>query len=162
MTRFVNLVGRRFTRLVVIERAPNGLLQGQTMWLCKCDCGTEKVIAGPNLNSGKVRSCGCLAAETKVRKPRKTVPENNLLGRVFGRLTVLGREEDNRWRASRWLCQCTCGEKSIVVASRLITGRTKSCGCLAKERRAEARCFRAPPPPEPTPDFSDPLLKPWS
>ena len=33
---------------------------GQSKWLCRCDCGTEKVIYGFNLTHGGVRSCGCL------------------------------------------------------------------------------------------------------
>lgn len=93
------------------------------------------------------------------RKPGNRV---NLLGLTYGRLTVVGAAPDTRWRAARWVCRCVCGNTTTVVGSRLICGRTVSCGCLAKERRAEARWPKAPPPPEPTPDFSDPLLKPWS
>lgn len=33
----------------------------QAYWLCRCDCGTENVVATfGNLNNGNVRSCGCL------------------------------------------------------------------------------------------------------
>ena len=31
---------------------------------------------------------------------------------------------------SMWLCQCDCGNDTIVESSNLITGNTKSCGCL--------------------------------
>ena len=32
------------------------------MWLCKCDCGTEKIIQGDCLLKGHTKSCGCLRA----------------------------------------------------------------------------------------------------
>ena len=31
------------------------------MWLCKCECGTEKIINGYHLRSGHTKSCGCLS-----------------------------------------------------------------------------------------------------
>lgn len=37
-------------------------------WLCRCKCGVEKYIAGRRLNSGKTKSCGCLADEIKRKK----------------------------------------------------------------------------------------------
>lgn len=62
----------------------------------------------------------------------------DLVGQKFGRLTVLERTENNKWGQSRWLCQCDCGNKTIVSGIDLNRGHTKSCGCynleLAKER----------------------------
>lgn len=36
-----------------------------THWLCKCDCGNEKVIKGQSLRDGYTKSCGCFDRETK-------------------------------------------------------------------------------------------------
>jgi len=33
------------------------------MWLCKCDCGKEKVINSYSVRKGKTKSCGCLQKE---------------------------------------------------------------------------------------------------
>ena len=33
------------------------------MWLCQCDCGEQKDVAGNSLRSGAARSCGCLQRE---------------------------------------------------------------------------------------------------
>ena len=58
-------------------------------------------------------------------------------GSVFGRLTVQ-RECARRRLASRdrwWLCQCRCGQTTHVPATRLRSGKTKSCGCLVTELR---------------------------
>ncbi len=55
---FVDLVGRRFARLLVIRRASN---RGcNTYWLCQCDCGNRIEVAGQHLKLGKTLSCKCL------------------------------------------------------------------------------------------------------
>ncbi len=63
--RLIDLVGRRFGDLVVISRAPNLTNNGHitTRWVCRCDCGSEKVISGKHLKSGAVISCGCVGRE---------------------------------------------------------------------------------------------------
>jgi hypothetical protein len=68
----------------------------------------------------------------------------DLVGQVFGRLTVLSRGgNDNRGRTT-WLCACVCGSTKVVGSRLLITGRTTSCGCLRRvdPDRAEKRCTR--------------------
>lgn len=56
-----NLVGQRFTRLLVIARAPNRP-GAKSAWVCRCDCGTEKVISRLALFR-TTKSCGCLGRE---------------------------------------------------------------------------------------------------
>lgn len=41
----INLIGRRFGRLVVEAEAPR--VGGRLMWLCMCDCGRKEMEAGP-------------------------------------------------------------------------------------------------------------------
>lgn len=63
MGTFVNIVGNRFGRLVVLglaKKTPGSRIK----WHCKCDCGNEKVVASFHLMGGDVRSCGCLRKET--------------------------------------------------------------------------------------------------
>jgi hypothetical protein len=62
MSNFVDLTGRKFGRLTVIEQAPNKG-RGKTTWLCRCDCGQEVAVLANSLISGNTRSCGCLAIE---------------------------------------------------------------------------------------------------
>lgn len=57
----------------------------------------------------------------------------NLTGQRFGRWTVLYQVEPNRWRTTRWLCQCDCGKQSVVVGTSLRSGISYSCGCLRNE-----------------------------
>lgn len=58
---------------------------------------------------------------------------NDLTGRKFGRLTVIGIEERNS-RKTYWVCQCDCGNIKIARSDALLSGATKSCGCLKKEQ----------------------------
>jgi len=62
------LIGKRFGRLVVTEYAGNDL-QGKTIWLCKCDCGSEKeiIVREVNLKNNRVKSCGCLTKERLIK-----------------------------------------------------------------------------------------------
>lgn len=59
-----DLVGQRFGRLIVVERADN--LYGRTAWKCKCDCGGSKIAISANLKRGLVTSCGCKVKENRV------------------------------------------------------------------------------------------------
>jgi hypothetical protein len=57
----------------------------------------------------------------------------DLTGKQFGRLTVVTLHGRDAHRISTWLCRCECGNSSVVSASRMKRGRTKSCGCLMRE-----------------------------
>ena len=69
----------------------------------------------------------------------KIVPRNDLVGKTFGRLTVLEQGEDYiskvGKRYSAWLCMCSCGNpnKIWVRGSHLVNGHITSCGCYAHE-----------------------------
>lgn len=62
---------------------------------------------------------------------------SQIIGRKFGRLTVVERAEDliakNGKRRSQWLCKCDCGNTAIARRDALVSGRKQSCGCLKKE-----------------------------
>lgn len=85
--RLKDLTGQRFGRLVVIRRGED-LYQKKgkhtTGWLCQCDCGKTKTLAGQSLkakNGKGVRSCGCLRAETLPKinsKPHGESSKNSL------------------------------------------------------------------------------------
>lgn len=62
-----DLTGRRFDRLVVMERGPNQLSGGQSKarWHCRCDCGGHTLVQANNLCSGHTSSCGCLNREVR-------------------------------------------------------------------------------------------------
>ena len=67
---YLNLVGERYGRLIVIEEAPSVMYAGQgnrrkRFWVCRCDCGNKVTIAHGDLRNGRTRSCKCLDNEVK-------------------------------------------------------------------------------------------------
>ncbi len=60
-------------------------------------------------------------------------------GQTYGRLTVVRRispaEAPGSSHEAWWACVCSCGKTKQAKASRLRSGKLKSCGCLAAERR---------------------------
>lgn len=70
MGKFVDLTGRHFGRLTVMERSKNNKHNCVT-WLCRCECGKTIVTRGDSLNSGRTLSCGCLSAEKTAQRNYK-------------------------------------------------------------------------------------------
>ena len=66
----IDLTGRRFGRVVVLGLSSTR--RGQHIdWNCRCDCGTEWPVTGPNLRSGNTKSCGCYKPDaTRVAKTK--------------------------------------------------------------------------------------------
>ena len=62
MGKFVDLTDMRFGKLYVIRR--EGLTSDKKhAYLCRCDCGTERIFSGGNLRMGHSRSCGCVSKQ---------------------------------------------------------------------------------------------------
>jgi len=61
MAELIDLNGKRFGRLTVIAR--DGSHRGKALWLCKCDCGNEKIAESCHLRTGATTSCGCYQKE---------------------------------------------------------------------------------------------------
>lgn len=62
----------------------------------------------------------------------------DLVGRVFGRLTVLGKLPSNgKPHEAIWACVCVCGNFTRAKTGKLTGNRTTSCGCFAKEKLIE-------------------------
>ena len=58
----IDLTNQKFNRLTVLEYSGKNKC-GTSLWLCRCDCGTEKVIISSHLKNGNTASCGCLQKE---------------------------------------------------------------------------------------------------
>ena len=57
----------------------------------------------------------------------------DLTGQTFERLTVIKRTTSTERGYARWLCECQCGNTTIVRSVSLRNGHTRSCGCLQRE-----------------------------
>ena len=67
MPRIIDMRGLKFGRLEVIEEVGRDNAGNKT-WLCRCDCGNEKVISGGNIRAGHSLSCGCFRLEQARKK----------------------------------------------------------------------------------------------
>jgi len=63
MPKFIDLTGKTFNQLTIIERAEN-TKQGKARWVCRCTCGKISTIDGANIRNGHTKSCGCFAKES--------------------------------------------------------------------------------------------------
>jgi len=61
----------------------------------------------------------------------------DLTGKKFGRLTVIGRDVDDKNGREMLSCMCECGKKVIIRGDSVKSGNTKSCGCLFKDGSAQ-------------------------
>lgn len=53
----------------------------------------------------------------------------DLVGDVYGKLTVKNFDHKDKHNNAMWNCQCECGKEKVIRASSLRSGRTRSCGC---------------------------------
>lgn len=68
MSRAIDLTGRRFGRLTAMELLTDRTRNGARLWLCRCDCGSEKTATTSALNGGFIQSCGCMKSDDEARK----------------------------------------------------------------------------------------------
>lgn len=119
----LDLTGMRFGKLVCVEPSKEKRQKGETLWVCRCDCGNICLASIHQLRSGYKKSCGCLSHP----------PLKEFVGKRFGKLTVTayaGKKDGMH----RWKCICDCGHETVVGQTLLQNGITKSCGCLKADQ----------------------------
>lgn len=70
------------------------------------------------------------------------------IGDTFGRLTVIEQADSTKQGRRRWECRCDCGNIVVVRGNHLVSGNTKSCGCLSQKILFDANAARAIPKSE--------------
>lgn len=66
-SNFKDISGERFGRLTAVEHVGTNS-SGGALWLCRCDCGSETIVAGKSLRSGNTKSCGCLNRDASTER----------------------------------------------------------------------------------------------
>lgn len=120
-----NLTGQKKGKLIYLK--PSRKVGKRTYWWMQCECGeiVEKRIDAESL------SCpNCAKQHKKEILSNKLM--NDLTGQKFNKLTVLYLKE-KQYHKIIWHCKCDCGNECDVSSSSLISGNTKSCGCLKKK-----------------------------
>ena len=126
-----DLTGKVFGRLTVTGLAGKDKNQ-KLLWNTVCSCGQTKIVRGEQLIQGQTRSCGCLKREQTIKRCTKP-----MIGKTFGRLTVLETMYTKKGRGAYYRCSCSCGNEVIVQGTMLRSGNTKSCGCYNKDRASK-------------------------
>ena len=134
MSKVIDMTGQRWGKLVVLERAENDPY-GKAQWLCQCDCGNQKIIAGASLRKGVTISCGChRLAKIKQFNEQNTINE---IGHRYGKLVVISKNTDSKLQQdgrAMWNCKCDCGNECVVMGKLLRNGHVNSCGCGVKSK----------------------------
>lgn len=126
MSKAHDLTGKRFGRLVAIQKEKP--INGRGMWLCKCDCGNEKIIASANLIHCRTQSCGCINKK------------EDISGKKYGELTVISF--DGYYKLNpKWKCECSCGAIVSLFENGLKTGKTVNCGDKGKHSKYKGMRF---------------------
>lgn len=148
------MFGEKFGRLIVLIDEPIKK-KYYNYFHCLCDCGKDKWIRKDSLTTGLVKSCGCYHKEKmkEVGAKQVNLEKLNLIGQSFGRFTIISYAGYDKFRKDQWLCRCECGVEKIIKNGNLISGRTKSCGCLnidsLKQRHIDYRISKGNRPNAP-------------
>ncbi len=127
--RTVLNIGDKYNLLTIIEEAEDK--NSRPAYLCQCLCGKKVVIEARAIVSSKAKSCGCL--RSIIGQAHIGYPYKNYIGKKFDRLTPLEYDYTKIGRGAHLLCQCECGNKKVIKASKLVRKEIKSCGCKHKE-----------------------------
>ena len=78
MSRLIDVTGQKINRLTFIKH-----IEG-SKWLCKCDCGEEKILTKCDVLSGNTKSCGCLNKELATDRCKSLAKHNMCKTKEFG------------------------------------------------------------------------------
>lgn len=123
-----NLLGQRFGKLLVIDKAETK--NGKSRWQCLCDCGNKIIVPANRLKQGGARSCGCAQREAV-----RNINIADITGQRFGKLIAIRLLDEKSNSTSRlWECRCDCGNLTKATVSVLRAGGKTRCEACAKEQ----------------------------
>lgn len=108
-----NLAGKRFGRLLVIERAQKREGRREAYWHCICDCGKHTTVCSLSLKNGATKSCGCIHREGLIA--RNTKHGDTISGKKSFRLYHVWANMKNRCHNPNNVSYKNYGGRGIVV-----------------------------------------------
>ena len=136
MAKSNNLSGIKFGKLTAVEPVGRSKYR-QIIWLCRCDCGKEVRVPSGSLRSGNTKSCGCISHRSTGGIGSGKIRRNEITGVRFGKLVAIRPVGRDKNRQTIWECLCDCGNTVKVRRSALVSGNTKSCGCIQNKEHHE-------------------------
>ena len=97
MGQLIDLTGKKFGKLTVVKRVEDHIQKSgapKAMWLCKCECGGERIAYGQALRASKVIDCGCGYHDQQSVRSREQATTHGGSGTRLYRI----------WRAMRERC----------------------------------------------------------
>jgi hypothetical protein len=94
------MIGETFNSLTVVAFSPAKSTSRKKYYVCRCQCGTEKVLYGPHVTSGNTKSCGCL--KTGGSKPRLD-PSEAMLNDIISNMRYSAVTRGLTWELEREL-----------------------------------------------------------
>ncbi|MCO4602212.1 hypothetical protein Si057_01908 [Streptococcus infantarius subsp. infantarius] len=61
-----DLIGKRYGRLIVVEKTGKKARGKENIYRCQCDCGNTVEVRSGLLSQGRKKSCGCLYRDTRI------------------------------------------------------------------------------------------------
>ena len=109
-------IGSRFGKLTVIKY--DGKRGGRHYWLCRCDCGKEKIVSQSNLKAGHTISCGCMVDPCRSRHfVDGTCIEQIRSRKIFSNNTSGVRGVYKNRRSNKWVAQITFQGKTRYLGA---------------------------------------------
>jgi len=73
----INMVGKTYGKLLILEEVKERDSYGYILYKCKCSCGKEKIIRGHNIRSGNSLSCSCSRIQPNLKHNMSYTAEHN-------------------------------------------------------------------------------------
>lgn len=121
--KFTDITGKRFGRLVAIERV--GSQHKSPLWKCKCDCGNIIDVSLQKLNTGDTKSCGCLKKDYYKNELANNIKEYQLDGtnvaylksNKLSKVNKSGVRGVSQKKNGNWLAQITFKRKNYNLGT---------------------------------------------
>lgn len=78
MPKAIDLIGKRFERLTVVEQLTERTKSHKVQWRCKCDCGKEIITITHSLMNGSTKSCGCYNRDMKREQFKRLLTKHGM------------------------------------------------------------------------------------
>lgn len=126
----IDLVGQKFGEWTVlafshkIKKKYGKYYVVHRFWVCRCSCGTMRIIPELRLrysNSRQCRVCYHKSRKIPLTELRKVV------GDVYNKWTILDFSHISNEGKAMYMCQCECGNKKKITLNNLNTGTSKQC-----------------------------------
>ena len=120
---YLDKIGTKYNSITFLKVKREGK---HTNYFIKCDCGNEfwTRVDSPLVKKGMCAKC---SRQLDVRYV-------DITGQRFSKLVTIAPLGINKAGAKEWSCLCDCGHTTTTAYTRLKSGKTKSCGCLQKQK----------------------------